>query len=65
MTPEQQAAYVNAQAASALIEMYAMNALNHERMMENKALAYDEEAFLKLHTKYCIGHNDVLGLFHE
>ena len=63
MTPEQQAAYVNAQAASALIEMYAMCSTNHERMIRNEALAYDEKAFLELQSKYCIGHNAVLGLF--
>ena len=63
MTPEQQAAYVNGQAACALIEMYVMNALNHEKMMKNKSLAYDEEAFMKLQEKYCISHNAVVSFF--
>lgn len=59
MTPEQKAAFINAQAACMLAELEAMKAFNHFRMSIGMALAYDEEAFLALPDKYGLGHNTV------
>lgn len=65
MTPEQKAAYVIAQAACAVIELQSMIAANNERSQSGLAQAYDEGAFAALENRYTIGHNAVLGLFHE
>jgi len=64
MTPEQKAAYVFAQAVCAIGEIEGMKALNSEREHKGCALAYDEEAFLKVSEKYGIHHNAVLTIFH-
>ena len=65
MTPEQSAAYVNAQAACALAEMCSMEVANVERQMKGHMIAYDEKAFMDLQNKYCIGHNAVLEMFQQ
>lgn len=64
MTPEQSAAYVHAQVACAMAELFAMLAANTERQSQGYSAAYDEAAFMALQEKYCISHNAVLGLFH-
>jgi len=63
MTPEQTAAYVHAQAACAMAELFSMLAANTERQRQGLSPTYDEEAFIALQDRYCIGHNAVLGLF--
>ena len=63
MTPEQQAAYINAQTAAALIEMQSMIAKNKERETNGSALAYGEEAFLELIERYGLHHNAILTTF--
>jgi hypothetical protein len=57
MTPEQRAAYINAKTAMMLVEMAAMSAANFDRMNRGNALAYDEEAFMKLPAKYGLDEN--------
>lgn len=63
MTPEQHAAYINAQAAAARIELEAMKAANWMREMQGHTIAYGEEDFLALIDKYGLHHNAVLTMF--
>lgn len=65
MNPEQQAAFVIAQAASAMIEALGMVAANQERTANGHTIAYDEAAFVAVAARHTIGHNDVIGLFHS
>ena len=65
MTPEQKAAYINAQAACATIEAIGMQADNDHRLSLGQTIAYDGEAFQNLLTKYGIHHNAVVGFFHD
>lgn len=65
MTPEQQAAYVIAQSASALIEAVGMMSDNLQRMRRGEALVWDNDDFSSLISKYSIGHNDVLSLYQQ
>jgi hypothetical protein len=59
MTPEQQAAYINAQAACALAEIAAMQAANASRPGTHSASEFED-----LIQKYGIHHNAVLSFFH-
>ena len=61
-TAEQRAAYVNSQAACALIEALGMVADNLHRQSLGETIAHDGEAFSKLIERYGIHHNGVLGL---
>lgn len=63
MTPEQQAAYINAQAVAASAELEAMKAANWMRLMQGHTIAYGEEDFLALIDKYGLHHNAVLTTF--
>ena len=63
MTPEQQAAYVNAQAAAALIEALGMVAENKLREQRGETLAYDGAAFDDVIRRYRIDHSSVVGGF--
>lgn len=65
MGNEQTVAYVQAQAAAALIEMESMKAANWMREMQGKTIAYGEQEFLALIDKYGLGHNAVLTLFQD
>lgn len=65
MTRSETVAYIQAQTAAALIELQAMIVANREREMQNKALAYDETAFLELGERFVIHHNDVIGMFNQ
>lgn len=58
MNPEQQAAYVIAQAACASAEIAAMQAAN-----QAQAGKYSEQDFLAVIDRYCIGHNAVISTF--
>lgn len=58
MTDEQKAAYVQAQAAAALIEAMGMVAAN------TQGKAYREEHFQEVIVKYGIHHNALMSLFH-
>lgn len=63
MTPEQQAAYVFSQSASALIEAMGMLCENIERARRDESLAWNNEEFTGLIDKYGISHDAVLGPF--
>ena len=64
MDAQQQAAYIVAQAVSALIEMESMKADNERCRRQGVEDTYCEGAFMALQEKYCISHNAVLTLFH-
>jgi hypothetical protein len=61
MTDEQKAAFINAQAAAALIEAIGMHSDN---MQYPEAQPHDRESFQKLILEYGIHHNAIVGLFH-
>ncbi|MHC4356951.1 MAG: hypothetical protein ACYS0H_29990 [Planctomycetota bacterium] len=65
MNAEQKAAYVFAQAVSAMAAIEAMKAENIEREANGFALAFDESAFRAVETEYCISHNAVLDFFRD
>lgn len=65
MTPEEKAAYINAQAACALIEAMGMQAENKQREVEDKSPAFTHEAFMSLQTSYGIDHNSSLTYLGE
>lgn len=65
MTPEQKAAYVTAQAVSALAAIAGMQAANHERIQDGYALAYPESAFADVTKEFCISHDAVVAFFQE
>lgn len=59
MTPEQQAAFVNAMAVAALIEAMGMVAENELRKQQGHTIAYSEEAFQAL-VEQIHRHTDIL-----
>jgi hypothetical protein len=63
MNPEQQAAYVNAQAACALAELMAMTLENDIAVETGVERPHKPQAFRNLPLAYCIGRNDVIGMF--
>jgi hypothetical protein len=65
MTDEQKVAYVQAQAAAALIEAMGMVAENMQRDRHGFSMAYDAKAFQDVIENYGIHHNTVVGLFHN
>jgi len=65
MTPEQQAAYVFAQSASALIEAMGMCVEATECLRRKDFAPYNEADFKELITKYGIGHNDILSFYQQ
>jgi len=65
MTPEQKAAYVQAQVACVLTHVASMTAANMQRAACNESMAYNEEDFASLITRYGIHHNTVMTLFHD
>lgn len=64
MTPEQQAAFIIAQAACAMAEIAAMQAENQMRSHRGETIAYVEGDFRDAIERNVIGHNAVLTLFH-
>ena len=65
MTPEQKAAYINAQAVCTQAEIAGMVAENMQREHLGQSMAYDDKAFLDVVDKYCVSHNAVLTLFQQ
>jgi hypothetical protein len=60
MTPEQQAAFVNSQAAAALIAAMGMMAENQQRASRGDSPAYVGHHFEALIDQFGIGHNAAL-----
>lgn len=63
MTPEQQAAYIVAQAACANARVAAMVAENQMRAHRGESPAYVEDHFDMVANDYGIHHNAVLTFF--
>lgn len=65
MTPEQQAAFVNAQTALLNCEVAGMVAENQVRQSLGQSMAYDETAFVAKYKEYVnvLGHNAVVSFF--
>jgi hypothetical protein len=63
MTPEQQAAYVIAQAMCMMVEALGMQAQNQARIAEGEAPVFLKEQFDALITQYGVHHNGTIGLF--
>ena len=64
MTPEQKAAYVNSQAACALIEALGMQADNQYCLRHGHGLKFLKNDFDALTEKYGIHHNAVHSYTH-
>ena len=64
-TPEQRAAYINAQVACAMIEAMGMKAQNEYRMQVGDTLEYLLNDFENLISKYGIDHNSTIGYMRE
>lgn len=65
MTDEQKAAFINSQAAAAMITAMGMVAANQERTANGHTVAYDEAAFEAVVAQHGLGHNSVVSLFHD
>jgi hypothetical protein len=67
MTPEQTAAYLNAQTALMNAEMQEMIADNQERISHGYALAYGPDQWKEFRENWAgtLGHNAVTCLFAE
>ncbi len=65
MTPEQTAAYINAQTTLCQIELAGMLAENQYRTSCGRSIAYGEDGFQALYEKYTsvLGHNSLMTLF--
>ena len=63
MTPEQAAAFVNAQVVCAQAEIASMHAENREREVQDHTHAHDCEAFAAVPDKFGLHHNTVLQIF--
>jgi hypothetical protein len=65
MTPEQRAAYVQAQCICALADIEAMKAENAIRAHKGAVPAYNSTAFYAVQSQYMISHNDVIAFFRD
>ena len=63
MTPEQSAAYVNAQAAAALATIEAMKVENKVRSINNMGPRYTAGDFMHVIDRYGLHHNAILTTF--
>jgi len=65
VTPEQKAAYIQAQAACAMADIAGMQAENTYRENRGETTAYDEASFAEIPNRYGIHHNAVVGFFDD
>lgn len=63
MTPEQAAAYVQAQAVAAVADIEGMKAENELRRSQGQAIAHSYDEFIAVQDRYCLGHNAILTLY--
>lgn len=63
MTDEQKAAFIQSQAACAMIEAMGMQAANTRSQVVGGSTVFDQADFEALITRYVISHNAVIGLF--
>lgn len=61
MTPEQNAAYIMAQASAALITAMGMMAENQQRAVLGQSMAYQDTDFQALIDQFGISHNAALN----
>ncbi len=61
MTPEQQAAFLIAQSAAAMIEALGMVAANQVDAVAGRAQTYHQPDFEAVSLRYGIHHNDALS----
>jgi hypothetical protein len=62
---EIKAARINASCATAMIRAMGMQAENQQRERQGLALAYDEEAFIRVINEEGIGWNDVHKVLYQ
>jgi hypothetical protein len=67
MTPEQKAAFINAQSVMMYCELQEMIAANKEREQRGHSLAYPEDTFANLYASYnhVLGYNAVVKFFED
>ncbi len=65
MTPEQSAAYINAQTACALAEIEAMKAANRDAELKGDVPRFGWGDFINIPDRYGIHHNAVVSSFQE
>ncbi len=67
MTPEQAAAYINAQSTMMRCRIEAMVAENQQRAMSDCSPGYGEDAFLALEREFAgvLGHNAIITLYQD
>lgn len=65
MTPEQKAAFIMAQTASALAELMGMRAENATAFYRGEDVYYNKDAFTKVIVDHGITHNQVIEFFRE
>lgn len=63
MTPEQQAAFIMAQAACAMAEIAGMQAANQHRAWGKNPPQFVQADFENVIARNAIGHNDVITFF--
>lgn len=63
MTPEQKAAFVMAQVASAIGQIFAMHAENANFHFSGEQPPNDKEAYAKVIADHGLGHNQVIAFF--
>lgn len=63
MTPEQQAAFIMAQAACAMAEIAGMQADNQAALLGNRPPQWIKPDFDRVTSNNVIGHNDVISFF--
>ncbi len=67
MTPEQKAAFINAQSVMAQIELQGMIAENTQRERDGLALAYTDKEFSTFYYKWnnVLGYNELISFFRD
>jgi len=65
MKLEAKIAFVNSQTAAMLAELEGMKAMNIERMRNDYALAYGEQAFVDLPVRFGLSHNQVIDYLRD
>ena len=65
MTPEQKAAFIQAQVVNAYAEIESMKAANWERKDREQWVLYGEPDFMAIQDKYGLSHNAVISFFQE
>ena len=65
MTPEQKAAYINAQSVAANCKLQGMIAANQQNLFEGGGVYYTEDHFQNIAEEFGLHHNQVMQFFTE